>query len=127
MEMGDVKDFFTGPNMTMVVGAVGGFALGTYIGKLIAGKLSLTGFQNAIVKLLVGLGTGAILYGIGKSMEPESAWKPAVYGLAIGATMPGIISLITELMSTSEKAQGLASLMFGAGAPANTRIKVETV
>ena len=126
MEMGDVKDFFTGPNMTMVIGAVGGFALGTYIGKLIAGRLSLTGFQNAIVKLLVGLGTGAILYGIGKSMEPESAWKPAVYGLAIGAAMPGLISLITELMSTSEKTKTVASSIFGLGVP-EEGIKIETV
>ena len=115
MDFDDMKDFFSGPNMAMVVGAVGGFAVGTYLGKLFAGKLNVTGFQRAIVSLITGLGTGAVLYAIGRSMEPGSSWKPAMYGLAIGAAIPGVIDIVTAIMSSHEGARPIVPLLFGHG------------
>ena len=115
MDFEDVKGYFTGPNIAMVAGAVGGFALGTYLGKFITGKVGVTGFQKALVSLLTGLGTGAVAYAIGRSMEPGSSWKPAVYGVAIGAALPGVIEFVASLMSSNESTKPIVPLLFGNG------------
>lgn len=128
MDFEDIKGYFTGPNIAMVFGAVGGFALGTYLGKLINGRIGVTGFQKAIVSLITGLGTGAVAYAIGRSMEPGSSWKPAVYGVAIGAALPGVIEFVASLMSGHESTRPIVPLLFGSGFGTNAPdIKVEPV
>ena len=126
MDFDDVKGYFTTPNMVMVTGAVGGFVLGGIVGNWIAGKIGTGGVQKAIAMLVGGLGVGALLYAAGRSMEPGSSLKPAMYGLAIGAAMPGVMAMLSTIFNTNETTKPLAA-MFARGLGEEQGIVVERV
>jgi len=128
MDFENFKDYFTTPNLVMVGGAVGGFAVGSLVGNFIAGKIGGSEFQRALVTLVSGLAVGGVLYMIGRDMEPGSTWKPAMYGLAIGAAMPGIMTFISTVLGNHPTAGPIIRPLFAAGtANEEGNIKVETV
>ena len=114
MDFEDVKGYFNVPNLAMVGGAVGGFVLGTFVGDWIADRFGSTDIQKAIGMLVGGLGLGAVMYAFGRNMEPGSSFKPVVYGLAIGAAMPGVMATIGSLLNSNQKTQPVAA-MFARG------------
>jgi len=114
MDFEDIKGYFTVPNMAMIGGAVGGFVLGTIVGDWVADRFGGDDMQKTLGMLVGGLGLGAIMYALGRNMEPGSSFKPVVYGLAIGAAMPGVMATIGSLLNKNPSTQK-ASALFARG------------
>lgn len=126
MDFENFKDYFSTPNLVMIGGAVGGFAVGTMVGQFVAGKIGGSDFQRALITMLSGFAVGGVLYMLGRDMEPGSTWKPAMYGLAIGAALPGIMNFISTLLGGHPTAGPIIRPLFGAGM-SEGNVKVETV
>ncbi len=128
MDFENFKDYFTGPNLAMVGGAVGGFAVGALVGNFIAGKIGGSDFQKAIISMLSGFAVGGVLYMVGRDMEPGSTWKPVMYGLAIGAALPGIMTFLNTVLGGHPTAGPIIRPLFGAAGFGNeVPVKVEQV